>query len=697
MVSISKDFHSHTMDLLAARFGDTRAPTFEEVYDLVHDLQACRFDLERQNEELRRAKQELEQAVARQQAAEQAAVRAQEYLDIAGVMLLVLDEQGRIAMLNRRGYEVLGYEEGELIGRNWFDTCVPQRIREEMRFVFRQLLAGGIEIVGCHENPLVTQSGEVRDFVWHSTLLKDSAGTIVGTLSSGEDITERKRAEEAMNLSEEKYRSIFENSPEMIMLLDAEAHFLEANGRGPEWLGYDEEELRGKHFSRLPFWSAADKKRLGALFARRLSGEDIPSYELEFICKDGRKLVGRVHGAALKNESGEISHALMMVSDVTQQKQVEAALENNLAFVSTLFETIPIPIYCKDLRGRYLGCNRAFEELLGRTREQIVGRTVHDVLTPQQAEVYRRNDEALLRRGLDAVETLKSTIERPDGAVREVVVSKTVYLDVQGQHAGIVGSLQDITDLREAQRSLRQRESELAHISRVTSMGEMAATLAHELNQPLHAIANYAHGTLRRMARVPSHLPEFVEVTAEIAAEAQRASHIIERLRGYLRKRGARVSTVSVTDVVRQVMPLLELETQNRKVAVEWRLTDNLPPVAADAVQLQQVVMNLAQNALVALGDVEPNQRRLAFATHRAEEEGFVEIAVSDSGPGVPEDVADRIFDAFFTTKTDGLGMGLAICRRIIETHGGKIRAEANSPRGAVFRFTLPILSGGVP
>ena len=238
-------------------------------------------------------------------------------------------------------------------------------------------------------------------------------------------------------------------------------------------------------------------------------------------------------------------------------------------------------------------------------------------------------------------------------------------------------------------RELREREKELAHLGRLSTMGEMATGIAHELRQPLYAITNYAAGISWHLQNATADPQELTEAMEKITAQARRASDIIGRLRSTVQKCEPRRSSTDMNELLDDVLQLVEHELRQEGVAVHLDQQDKLPLVLADAIQIQQVAVNLIRNALDAMRDMPSKEKQLTLATSIADGDA-VEVCVADTGIGLSEEVRRKIFDAFFTTKAEGLGMGLAICQTIIERHEGRIWATPNSPHGTVFRFVMP-------
>ena len=242
---------------------------------------------------------------------------------------------------------------------------------------------------------------------------------------------------------------------------------------------------------------------------------------------------------------------------------------------------------------------------------------------------------------------------------------------------------------RESERRYHEVELELAHTNRVAMMGQLSASVAHEVSQPIAAAATNAKAGLRWLGAQPPDLDEVGQALNRIVENASRATEVISRIRALIKKAPPRQDDVAMNDAVREVIALTEGEVQKIDAAVQTQLQDGLPLIQGDRVQLQQVILNLIINAVEALGEAADAPRELLISTG-TEGSGDVCVAVGDSGPGLEPAKLERLFEPFYTTKPGGMGMGLSICRSIIEAHGGRLWAEANEPRGAIFRFTVP-------
>jgi signal transduction histidine kinase len=286
-----------------------------------------------------------------------------------------------------------------------------------------------------------------------------------------------------------------------------------------------------------------------------------------------------------------------------------------------------------------------------------------------------------LYRGLDA-----------NGSPMHVRASGKPVFDANGGFRGYRGTGTDVTALMRAQeehKKLRELETDLAHMNRLTMMGELAASLAHEIMQPIGSALNNARAALNFLDKQPPDLGEVKEALGCVVGNADLAVVIVDRIRDHIKKAPPRKHRFDLNEAINEVIVLARSVIAKNGVSVQTRLTEGLPPVEGDRVQLQQVILNLILNAVEAMSAVDEGARELLISTEQSRTNGVL-VAERDSGPGIEPELRERVFDAFYTTKSGGVGMGLSICRSIIDAHGGRLWADANVPRGAVFQFTLP-------
>jgi C4-dicarboxylate-specific signal transduction histidine kinase len=282
-----------------------------------------------------------------------------------------------------------------------------------------------------------------------------------------------------------------------------------------------------------------------------------------------------------------------------------------------------------------------------------------------------------------------------DGSVVYNKISGKPIYDEKGVFLGYRGTATDVTALwtaeaeaRESEQRYREAQLELAHANRVATTGQLTASITHEVNQPITAAVTYALAARRFLSAEPPNLREVDDALSLIVREGNRAGEVVGRIRALIKKAPARKDAVAINDAILEVIALTRAEAANNSVAVRTQLAEGLPPVQGDRVQLQQVLLNLIINAIEAMRDVGEEERELLIGTRN--EPNGVSVEVRDSGPGFAPETLDRVFEAFYTTKPSGLGLGLSICRSIIEAHNGRLWASPNVPRGAIFGFIAP-------
>lgn len=329
--------------------------------------------------------------------------------------------------------------------------------------------------------------------------------------------------------------------------------------------------------------------------------------------------------------------------------------------------------------------NTGAEKLYGWKASEVIGRNCWELLRSQASiplEVIRGE---LLDNGIWEGELLEATRE---GHKVNILSRWSLSRDSQGQPKSILATNNDITDVRLAEEALHHSQAQLAHVSRVTMVGELAASIAHEVNQPLAAITTYGEAALRWLSRPVPNLEEACAAVERMGGDARRASEVIRRIRGLLNKSEPHYELLDIDTLVSESLSLLEREIQRHHVRLFLKVEPRLPRVLGDRIQLQQVLINLVMNGIQALACRDDRARELQVHIHAQGEQAVV--AVQDSGGGIQAEHLPMLFNAFFTTKQDGMGIGLSICRSIIEVHGGRIWADSTLGEGATLSFSLP-------
>ena len=403
--------------------------------------------------------------------------------------------------------------------------------------------------------------------------------------------------------------------------------------------------------------------------------------------KDGSEFAAETTIIALRNPDQSARGFGISVSDITARKAAEQALAHSELHVRSILATVPSAMVVIDEQGKMLSFSAAAEKLFGWAESDVIGRNVK-MLMPNPD--HDRHDQYLTR--------YRSTGERRIIGIGRIIVAERrdgtqfpMELSVGEASSGgrriFTGFIRDLSEEQRAEFKLKELQSELIHVARVSAMGTMASTLAHELNQPLTAIANYTHAArdlLERGGDLPLEMMH--EAVSEAAKEALRAGHIVRRLRDFVARGEVEQRVENLPALIDEASRLGLMGARERSVRVIFDIDPTIEKVVADRVQIQQVILNLLRNAVEAIGERE--LREIKVSTAR-DPHGMVRIVVADTGSGIDPVLAPQLFEAFASTKEQGMGLGLSICRTIVEAHGGRIWAEPRKGGGTVFQFTI--------
>ena len=388
---------------------------------------------------------------------------------------------------------------------------------------------------------------------------------------------------------------------------------------------------------------------------------------------------------------------VLLAKDSRRRLKAENDLAEALAFRKAMEDSLVTGLRARDLEGRITYVNPAFCQMVGLAAEQLTGQLAPmPYWPPEMMDEYKQRHAVRLAGNAPPREGFESVFMRADGTRFEVLIIEAPLISVQGQQTGWMGAVIDISEQRRIEELSRASQERLQATARLATVGEMASLLSHELNQPLAAIASYANGSLNLLkdpAALPQTLDDVHMALRRIAEQAGRAGKVINSVHDFVRRRDQAREAVAPQALLDAIAPLVNLQARKLQVKVHTRFEAKLPQVLCDRTMVEQVLLNLARNGMQAMDQPGSMERVLVLQVRRAAsnaEHGWVEFSVSDVGVGIADDVERQLFNPFFTTKAEGMGLGLSLCRTVVEQHGGHLSFEPLVPRGTVFRFTLP-------
>jgi PAS domain S-box-containing protein len=413
---------------------------------------------------------------------------------------------------------------------------------------------------------------------------------------------------------------------------------------------------------------------------------DASRYDLEFrvVRPHGEVRIVHSQGDLTRDASGRARSMFGTIQDITDRKRAEAALRASEERWRAMFETAPVGIATLNFERRtYLTANDSFQRMTGYAEDELRNFTTLDIT---EGDDWTATRKLIDDRAVGVLQQRRYRRKNGEIAWAEVNTFAVPATDSTPAFLGVVAV--DITDRKRAEEALQQAQADLARLNRVMLLGEMTASIAHEVNQPIAATVTNAHAGLRWLSARPPDLEEAAQALGRIVRDGSRAGEVIDRIRAIVKKVPPRRELLDINEPIREVIALTQTDMQRNGIRLQTRLADDLPLVPADRVQLQQVIMNLLVNAIEAMSRIGDGSRELTIASGK-DDASAVFVEVQDAGPGIDPADLDRLFQSFYTTKPDGIGMGLAISRSIVEAHGGRLSAASNQPHGALFRFTL--------
>jgi PAS domain S-box-containing protein len=589
---------------------------------------------------------------------------------------------GDVEFCNQRWLDYTGMSFNEIKRWGWSAAIHPQDITD-LREGWQTALLRSTSFET--EARMRRADGCYRWFLIQAVPLRDSNGRIIRWYGTNTDVEELKLAQEELQKQTSRLDLLFEQAPEAVAVLTTDDRIVRVNKEFTRMFGYEPDEVLQRPVNDLIVPEAEIES--SRAYTRLLKQGGRVEVETVRRRKDGTQIDVSLLAISVRTTSGERVVNYAIYRDITERKRAEERLRESEARFQAMADTAPVLIWMTGTDALCNYFNKPWLEFTGRTMEQEVGTGWTEGVHPD--DVQGCFDCFLPAFHARKPFRMEYRLKRADGEYRWVIESGIPRYTGAGEFAGYIGSNIDITDLKRAdveRQRLRQLEADLAHINRVSMMGELAASLAHELKQPIAAALTNAKTCVRWLRRDTPDVAEGCEAALRMINDATRAAEVIDRIRSLYRRDTSDRELLDVNEIIREMIILLHDKADRNSISIRTELDSGLPLVMADRVQLQQVLMNLILNGIEAMNDAKGE----LMLTSKRTEDGQLLISVSDSGIGLPGGEVGRIFEAFFTTKAQGTGMGLSISRRIIESHGGSLWGCANPERGSTFQFTLP-------
>jgi PAS domain S-box-containing protein len=589
---------------------------------------------------------------------------------------------GRAEFLNRRWLDYTGLTVEQAADLGWIEAIHPSD-RARVGDYWRSCVISGSP--GDTEARMRRHDGIYRWFLFHANPVRNATGNISRWFGTNIDIEDRRRGEEALQSNERNLSLIINTIPAHIYVLNTEGFVQYVNQAVMDYTGLTLEDVQQEDY-RDRVIHPEDFKRVRAGRAASLRRGAPFSTEQRVLGNDGQYRWFLVRYKPLLNEQGRIVRWYVAAFDIEDRKRAV----DQLQLLANMMHLIPAAVWSMTPDGTPDVVNQGWYDYTGQTPEYVHSgpeawmSTVHPDDAERTGKIYWEG----IRSGTGF--TMEARFLRASDRTYRWHLNRAVAVrDPAGNITRFVGTSTDIEDLKTAQDELHDARAALAHVTRVMMMGELTASIAHEINQPLAGIITNANTCLRMLAADQPNVEGACETARRAIRDANRASEVIAHLRALFAKKETAAEHVDLTEATKEVIALCSTDLQRKGTLLRQELAGDLPVVVGDRIQLQQVILNLLTNAADALLTVNDRPRELRITT-ALDADGLVRVTVCDNGVGFDASNAEKLFKAFFTTKSQGMGIGLSVSRSIIESHHGRIWAVKNAGPGATFAFAIP-------
>jgi two-component system NtrC family sensor kinase len=592
--------------------------------------------------------------------------------------IIVFDEDSRIEFANQMAAEIMGISKGNILGRDFF-SLIGKRDEE---FLEEMVMRGeGLGQKVCMEMSIETPQSRIKEAEVCLAPTRSEDGRIK-TYAYVRDITERKRFEKDLKESEEKFRNLFERVRHGLFISSKEGRFLDCNQAMWGLLGYENKgEFLEIDIAKDLYLNAEDRKTFQRLVEELGFVKD---FEVEFKKKNGERITVLLTAHAKRDQNGNVIGYEGLNIDITDRKRMERELKEANEFLMKLIESSVDGIIVTTMKGNILIFNQGAENILGYEAGEVAGKlNIRSIYPPGVAKEVMEKLKSPDYGGVGKLKSFPILHRRKDGVMIEGDLSASIIYDEEGNEIASIGIFKDLRERLRMERELQKTQQALLQSEKLAAMGRLTSQIAHELNNPIYGIMNTLE-LLKTEVPPESKRRRILELSL---SETQRLTEMLRSMLSFSKPEEEKRKPIKINELVEGILLVMEKQMKEANINVETCFDNEIPEIMASTNQMRQVMLNMIKNAKEAM----PKGGTLTVRTSR--EDNKVLIRIEDTGIGIPEEIRDKIFEAFFTTKqkVKGVGLGLSVCYGIIKDHGGEIRVQSEEEKGTTFIISMPI------